>query len=321
MAILVCGGAGYIGSHTVKELINTYEVVVLDNLTTGFESLVDKRATFVKGDLGDPEVLDAIFTTHSIDAVFHFAANSLVGESVENPLKYYHNNVGATLVLLEKMVEHSVNHFIFSSTAATYGIPNTEMITEETATNPINPYGRSKLMIEQILADMARVHDFHYVVLRYFNAAGAHDSGEIGESHDPESHLIPIVLQHLLGERKQISVFGTDYETSDGTCVRDYIHVTDLARAHILSYEGMTDGKIANKTYNLGNGAGYSVNEIIETCQQISGKQATIEYAPRRAGDPAALVASSDKISEELGWTPAFDLTAIISSAWAWHSK
>ncbi|KAA0958686.1 UDP-glucose 4-epimerase GalE [Planococcus sp. ANT_H30] len=321
MAILVCGGAGYIGSHTVKELVTTYEVVVLDNLTTGFESLVDKRATFVKGDLGDPEVVDTIFKTYSIDAVFHFAANSLVGESVENPLKYYRNNVGATLVLLEKMIEYNVNRFIFSSTAATYGIPNSELITEETATNPINPYGRSKLMIEQILADMARVHDFQYVVLRYFNAAGAHHSGEIGESHDPESHLIPIVLQHLLGEREQISVFGTDYETSDGTCVRDYIHVTDLARAHILSYEGMTGGEIANQTYNLGNGAGYSVNEIIETCQQISGKQATINYAPRRAGDPAALVASSDKISKELGWQPTFDLTAIISSAWAWHSK
>lgn len=321
MAILVCGGAGYIGSHTVKELVNTYEVVVLDNLTTGFEHLVDERATFVKGDLGDRAVLDELFTTYSIDAVFHFAANSLVGESVENPLKYYRNNVNATLVLLEKMVEHGVKRFIFSSTAATYGIPDTEMITEETATNPINPYGRSKLMVEQILADIAHVHDFRYVVLRYFNAAGAHESGEIGESHDPESHLIPIVLQHLLGQRDKISVFGTDYDTADGTCVRDYIHVTDLARAHILSYEGMADGKVANETYNLGNGAGYSVNEIISSCQQISGKQANIEYAPRRAGDPATLIASSAKIKAALGWTPAYDLEAIISSAWAWHSK
>lgn len=321
MAILVCGGAGYIGSHTVKELVNTYEVVVLDNLTTGFEHLIDERATFIEGDLGDRAVLDSIFTTHNIDAVFHFAANSLVGESVENPLKYYRNNVSATLVLLDKMVEHGIKRFIFSSTAATYGMPDTEMITEETATNPINPYGRSKLMVEQILADIAKVHDFQYVVLRYFNAAGAHESGEIGESHDPESHLIPIVLQHLLGQRAKISVFGTDYDTADGTCVRDYIHVTDLARAHILSYEAMAGGKIANETYNLGNGAGYSVNEIIDTCQQISGKQATIEYAPRRAGDPATLVASSDKITEALGWQPAYDLQAIISSAWAWHSK
>ncbi|ANU22545.1 UDP-glucose 4-epimerase GalE [Planococcus donghaensis] len=321
MAILVCGGAGYIGSHTVKELVNTYDVVVLDNLTTGFEQLIDSKATFVKGDLGDPAILDEIFTTHDIDAVFHFAANSLVGESVQNPLKYYRNNVSATLVLLEKMIEHGVKRFIFSSTAATYGIPDTDMITEKTTTNPINPYGRSKLMIEQILADLAHVHDFQYVVLRYFNAAGAHESGEIGESHDPESHLIPIVLQHLLGQRDKIAVFGTDYETADGTCVRDYIHVTDLARAHILSYEGMASGKITNKTYNLGNGAGYSVKEIIETCEQISGKKATIEYAERRAGDPAALVASSQKINEELGWKPAFDLNTIISNAWAWHSK
>ncbi|EGA90038.1 UDP-glucose 4-epimerase [Planococcus donghaensis MPA1U2] len=273
MAILVCGGAGYIGSHTVKELVNTYDVVVLDNLTTGFEQLIDSKATFIKGDLGDSAILDEIFTTHKIDAVFHFAANSLVGESVQNPLKYYRNNVSATLVLLEKMIEHGVKRFIFSSTAATYGIPDTDMITEETATNPINPYGRSKLMIEQVLADLAHVHDFQYVVLRYFNAAGAHESGEIGESHDPESHLIPIVLQHLLGQRDKISVFGTDYETADGTCIRDYIHVTDLARAHILSYEGMATGKITNKTYNLGNGAGYSVKEIIETCQKISGKK------------------------------------------------
>lgn len=321
MAILVCGGAGYIGSHTVKELVNTYDVVVLDNLMTGFEKLIDQKASFVKGDLGDPTILDEIFIAHKIDAVFHFAANSLVGESVENPLKYYKNNVNATLVLLGKMIEHGVKRFIFSSTAATYGIPNTNMITEETATNPINPYGRSKLMIEQILADLANVHDFQYVVLRYFNAAGAHESGEIGESHDPESHLIPIVLQHLLGQRDKISVFGTDYDTADGTCVRDYIHVTDLARAHILSYEGMASGKIANQTYNLGNGAGYSVKEIIETCQHTSGKRATIEYAPRRAGDPAALVASSDKISSDLGWNPVYDLNAIISSAWAWHSK
>ena len=321
MAILVCGGAGYIGSHTVKELADTYEVVVLDNLTTGFEHLIDERATFIKGDLGDRAVLDEIFSAYSIDAVFHFAANSLVGESVENPLKYYHNNVSATLVLLEKMIEHGIKRFIFSSTAATYGIPDSDLITEETATKPINPYGRSKLMVEQVLADMAHVHDFQYVVLRYFNAAGAHESGEIGESHDPESHLIPIVLQHLLGQRAKISVFGTDYDTADGTCVRDYIHVTDLARAHILSYEGMANSKIANETYNLGNGAGYSVNEIIETCQQIAGRQATIEYAARRAGDPATLVASSDKIGEALGWTPAYDLHAIISSAWTWHSK
>lgn len=321
MAILVCGGAGYIGSHTVKELAGKYEVVVLDNLTTGFPFLVEADVNFINGDLGDEALLDRIFTENEIDAVFHFAANSLVGESVRDPLKYYGNNVSATLVLLNKMVEHGVEKFIFSSTAATYGIPDTEMITEETPNNPINPYGRSKLMVEHILDDLARVHNFQYVVLRYFNAAGAHASAEIGESHDPETHLIPIVLQHLLGQRDKISVFGTDYETADGTCVRDYIHVTDLANAHILSYEGMVEGTVANETFNLGNGAGYSVKEIIEVCEQVAGKKAVVEYADRRPGDPATLVASSEKIEKALGWKTQYDLEQIIGSAWRWHSK
>lgn len=321
MAILVCGGAGYIGSHTVKELIGNYEVVVLDNLSTGFPFLLDKNVTFIEGDLGDPAILDLIFTEHQIDAVFHFAANSLVGESVQNPLKYYKNNVSATITLLTKMVEHGVGKFIFSSTAATYGIPDTDMITEETATNPINPYGRSKLMIEQVLADVAHAHDLQYVVLRYFNAAGAYAEGEIGESHDPETHLVPIILQHLLGQRDKISVFGTDYETPDGTCVRDYIHVTDLADAHILAYEGLVSGNVSNEVYNLGNGAGYSVKEVIEVCEQVSGKSAIIEYADRRPGDPAILVASSAKIEKALGWKPKYQLEEIIQSAWKWHSS
>ncbi|MFC6040233.1 UDP-glucose 4-epimerase GalE [Paenisporosarcina macmurdoensis] len=321
MSILVCGGAGYIGSHTVKELIGNYEVVVLDNLSTGYPFLLDDNVTFVNGDLGDEAVLDFVFTTYKIDAVFHFAANSLVGESVEKPLIYYGNNVSATITLLKKMVEYGVGKFIFSSTAATYGIPNTEMITEETATNPINPYGRSKLMVEHILADVALVHDLQYVVLRYFNAAGAHKSGEIGESHEPESHLIPIVLQHLLGQREKISVFGTDYETADGTCVRDYIHVTDLANAHVLAYEGLVSGDISNEIYNLGNGAGYSVQEIIEVCEKVSKKSAVVEYADRRPGDPAVLVASSDKITKALGWKPKYQLQEIIESAWRWHSN
>lgn len=321
MAILVCGGAGYIGGHTVKELIGTYDVVILDNLTTGHPFLADPRAAFVEGNLGDPAVLDRVFTEHAIDAVFHFAANSLVGESVQKPLMYYQNNVAATVTLLEKMVEHGIGKFIFSSTAATYGIPDTDVITEETANNPINPYGRSKLMIEQVLADVAQAHDLKYVVLRYFNAAGAHASGEIGESHDPETHLIPIVLQHLLGQRDRISVFGTDYATPDGTCVRDYIHVTDLANAHVLAYEGLVNGTVANEVYNLGNGAGYSVNEIIKACEAVSGKSATIEYADRRPGDPAVLVASAQKIEKALGWKPQYPLTDIIQSAWNWHSK
>ncbi|MDN7226425.1 UDP-glucose 4-epimerase GalE [Planococcus sp. N064] len=321
MSILVCGGAGYIGSHTVKELIEKYEVVVLDNLSTGYSFLLDDRVNFVNGDLGDEAVLDRVFTENQIDAVFHFAANSLVGESVQNPLKYYGNNVQATITLLKKMVEHGVGKFIFSSTAATYGIPDTNLITEETATNPINPYGHSKLVIEQILASIAPVHDFQYIVLRYFNAAGAHVSGEIGESHDPETHLIPIILQHLLGQREKISVFGSDYETNDGTCVRDYIHVTDLANAHILAYEGLVDGTASNEIYNLGNGAGYSVKEVIEVCEQIAGKSAVIEYADRRAGDPAVLVASSAKIEKELGWKPQFKLDEIVDTAWKWHER
>lgn len=321
MTILVCGGAGYIGSHTVKELIGKYDVVVLDNLTTGYPFLLDEKAIFEEGDLGDGAVLDRIFTKYKIDAVFHFAANSLVGESVQNPLKYYKNNVSATLVLLEKMIEHGVGKFIFSSTAATYGIPDTDMITEGTATNPINPYGKSKLMVEDILADLSAVHDFQYIVLRYFNAAGAHIDGEIGESHDPETHLIPIVLQHLLGQRERISVFGTDYDTPDGTCIRDYIHVTDLANAHILAYEGMVSGIVANDVFNLGNGSGYSVKEIINICEKVSGKEAVIDYADRRAGDPAVLVASSAKIYGKLGWKPKYNLQEIIESAWRWHSK
>lgn len=321
MSILVCGGAGYIGSHTVKELIGKYDVVVLDNLSTGFPFLLDEKVTFVEGNLGDEGILDKIFSEHEIDAVFHFAANSLVGESVLQPLKYYQNNVGATIVLLKKMVEYGVDKFIFSSTAATYGIPEADIITEDSAANPINPYGRSKLMVEKILADTANAHDFKFIVLRYFNAAGAHASGEIGESHDPESHLIPIVMQHLLGQREKISVFGTDYETEDGTCIRDYIHVTDLANAHILAYEGLAEGSVENEIFNLGNGAGYSVNEVIERCEKVSGKKATIEYTDRRPGDPAVLVASSRKIENALGWKPQFQLEAIIESAWKWHSK
>lgn len=321
MSILVCGGAGYIGSHTVKELIEKYEVVVLDNLSTGYPFLLDDQVTFINGDLGDEAVLNKVFTEHNIDAVFHFAANSLVGESVQYPLKYYSNNVQATITLLQKMVEYGIGKFIFSSTAATYGMPDTDLITEGTANNPINPYGRSKLMIEQVLEDVAEVHDFQYIILRYFNAAGAHISGEIGESHEPETHLIPIILQHLLGQREKISVFGSDYETKDGTCIRDYIHVMDLANAHIRAYEGMVNGTVSNEIYNLGNGDGYSVKEVIEVCEQIAEKSAIIEYVDRRVGDPAVLVASSAKIEKDLGWKPQFRLKDIVGSAWNWHSK
>lgn len=320
--ILVVGGAGYIGSHTVKELVDqNYEVVVLDNLTTGHRDAVDERAIFVEGDLGDATILETVFSTYKIDAVMHFAAYSLVGESVTNPLKYYQNNVGATLTLLDNMIKFDVKKFIFSSTAATYGIPEVDIITEETVTNPINPYGQSKLMIEKILSDFHKAYGLGYVVLRYFNAAGAHATGLIGEDHTPETHLIPLVLQHLLGQRDSISVFGSDYPTPDGTCIRDYIHITDLASAHILALASLLENGDLNKTYNLGNGKGFSVNEIIETCERITERKANIIFTDRREGDPAQLIASSQKIYEELGWETKYSLEQIIETAWNWHQK
>jgi len=319
--ILVVGGAGYIGSHFVKELVKTHEVVVLDNLSTGHQWAVDARATFVQGDLGETSTVQQIFDTYNIEAVLHFAAFSLVGESVIDPMKYYENNVTATLNLLKVMKENNIDKFIFSSTAATYGMPTVDLIDEKTPTNPINPYGRSKLMVEQMLADFAKSYRMKYVVLRYFNAAGAYETAEIGESHSPETHLIPIILQHLLGQRESISVFGTDYDTPDGTCIRDYIHVTDLAKAHLLALEGLLKGAIETATYNLGNGNGYSVKEVIETSERITGKKAIVQYVERRAGDPAKLVANADKIYCELGWKAQFDITDIVKSSWNWHKK
>ncbi|MGG3465994.1 UDP-glucose 4-epimerase GalE [Neobacillus pocheonensis] len=317
--ILVVGGAGYIGSHLVKELVEKEEVVVLDNLSTGHREAVDSRAIFVKGDLGNEEDLQMIFRSYPIKAVMHFAANSLVGESVIDPLKYYQNNVASTLTLLKVMVKFNVKNFIFSSTAATYGIPNVEIIDESTVTAPINPYGHSKLMVEQVLADFSKAYGLQYVVLRYFNAAGAHESAVIGESHDPETHLIPIVLQQLLGQREKVSVFGDDYDTPDGTCIRDYIHVTDLAAAHIIALEALLSGTKSAETYNLGNGLGYSVKEVIETCEKVTGIKANVEMADRRDGDPARLVASSAKIFDELGWKAERSLEQIIGDAWRWH--
>lgn len=319
--ILVIGGAGYIGSHLVKELVETEDVVVLDNLSTGHREAVDSRAVFVKGDLGNVEDLEMVFRSYPIKAVMHFAANSLVGESVVDPLKYYQNNVASTITLLSVMMKFKVMKFIFSSTAATYGIPNVDIIDESTPTAPINPYGHSKLMVEQILADFSKAYGLQYVVLRYFNAAGAHESAVIGESHDPETHLIPIVLQQLLGQRDKISVFGSDYETPDGTCIRDYIHVTDLAQAHILALKALQSGKKSAEIYNLGNGLGYSVKEVIETCERVTGVKANVEMADRRAGDPARLVASSEKIFSELGWKAERGLEKIIADAWDWHKN
>ncbi|WP_066067320.1 UDP-glucose 4-epimerase GalE [Neobacillus soli] len=319
--ILVVGGAGYIGSHLVKELVEKEKVVVLDNLSTGHRAAVDSRAIFVEGDLGNEEDLQMIFKSYPIKAVMHFAAYSLVGESVIDPLKYYQNNVASTLTLLKIMLKNNVKNFIFSSTAATYGIPDVELIDETSATKPINPYGHSKLMVEQILADFSTSYGLQYVVLRYFNAAGAHQSAAIGESHNPETHLIPIILQQLLGQREKISVFGSDYDTEDGTCIRDYIHVTDLATAHIRALEALLTGKKEAEIYNLGNGLGYSVKEVIETCEKVTGVKANVEMADRRAGDPARLVASSKKIFEELGWKAERNLERIIADAWKWHQN
>ncbi|WP_129690862.1 UDP-glucose 4-epimerase GalE [Gottfriedia acidiceleris] len=320
--ILVVGGAGYIGSHTVKELLDKgFEVLVLDNLTTGHRFAVDPRAEFIEGNLGDADLLSEIFTEKTIDAVMHFAANSLVGESVVNPLKYYQNNVSATITLLGSMLEFGVKKFIFSSTAATYGIPDVDLITEETPTNPINPYGQSKLMIENVLSDFRSAYGMDYVVLRYFNAAGAHVTGEIGEDHTPESHLIPLILQHLLGQRESITVFGDDYPTADGSCIRDYIHITDLAGAHIVSLKKMLEQDNFTRTYNLGNGLGYSVKEVIEMCEKVTGLKANVLIGERRAGDPANLVASSHKIYDELGWKTKYKLEEIIQTAWKWHQS
>lgn len=319
--ILVVGGAGYIGSHVVKELVHSHDVVVLDNLSTGHRWAVDDKAIFVHGDLGDSQVVQQLFDSYQIEAVLHFAAFSLVGESVQDPLKYYENNVVATFNLLKLMKENSINNFIFSSTAATYGIPQAKLIDENTPANPINPYGHSKLMVEQMLQDFSKSYDIKYVILRYFNAAGADESSMIGEYHTPETHLIPLVLQHLLGQRESISVFGTDYDTPDGTCIRDYIHVTDIANAHLLVLNQLLAGKRLNAIYNLGNGNGYSVKQIIDMCETVTGKKANVQYVGRREGDPASLLANAEKIYNEFGWKAYQDLFSIINSAYKWHSN
>jgi UDP-glucose 4-epimerase len=321
MAILVVGGAGYIGSHTVVELINQgEEVIVLDNLRQGHEKAIIE-GQFYQGDITDGALLDRVFTNHSIDAVIHFAANSLVGESVENPLLYYENNVVGTHALLKKMIEHDVNKIVFSSTAATYGNPQRVPIEEEDQTQPTNPYGETKLAIERMLKWCDQAYGLKSVCLRYFNAAGAHPEGAIGEDHNPESHLIPIILQVALGQRDAIKIFGDDYDTRDGSCVRDYIHVMDLANAHWLALEKLrNDGQ--SDIYNLGNGTGFSVKEVIDVARKVTGKEIPAEVAPRREGDPAVLIASAKKIKSELGWKPQYDqLETIIETAWKWHQQ
>lgn len=321
MTVLVLGGAGYIGSHTVYELIDRGEdVVIIDNLETGHIEAVHEKARFYQGDIRDRAFLDGVFEKEHIDAVIHFAANSLVGESMTNPLKYYDNNLCGTKVLLEAMVAHGIKKIVFSSTAATYGEPESVPILETDRTEPTNAYGETKLSMEKMFKWCDRAYGLKYVSLRYFNACGAHESGRIGEAHKPETHLIPLILQVPLGQRDAISVFGDDYNTKDGTCVRDYIHVTDLAQAHILAVKYLLEGNESN-IFNLGNGVGFTVKEVIETARKATGREIKAVMDERRAGDPAQLIASSEKAKTILGWKPEHaDLTEIISSAWKWHS-
>ncbi len=322
MSILVLGGAGYIGSHTALELVKAGEdVVVADNLATGHIQAVPEGARFYQGDIHDKAFLDDLFTKEKIDAVIHFAAFSLVGESVTNPLKYYDNNLCGTKVLLDSMVEHHIDKIVFSSTAATYGEPENIPILETDRTLPTNPYGETKLAMEKMFYWTSKAHDLRYVSLRYFNACGADESGNIGEAHNPESHLIPLILQVPNGQRESISIFGTDYDTPDGTCIRDYIHVTDLAQAHILAVMYLREGNESN-IFNLGNGVGYSVREVIETARKVTGHPIPEVETPKRAGDPARLVASSEKARKILGWNPTHaSLENIIGDAWKWHKN
>ena len=322
MTILVLGGAGYIGSHTVYELIeNGEDVAIIDNLQTGHIKAVHPKARFYKGDIRNREFLDSVFAKEKIDAVIHFAAYSLVGESMEKPLKYYENNLCGTKILLDSMVANGINKIVFSSTAATYGEPESLPILETDKTEPTNPYGETKLAMEKMFKWVGRAHNINFVSLRYFNACGAHVSGEIGEDHAVETHLIPLILQVPNNKREHIYIFGDDYNTKDGTCIRDYIHVTDLAQAHILAVKYLRNGGNSD-VFNLGNGIGFSVQEVIETARKVTGHPIPAQISPRRAGDPAKLIASSNKARKILGWKPEHaKLEEIIATAWNWHKK
>ena len=321
MAILVLGGAGYIGSHTVYELIDAgRDVVVADNLLTGFRAAVHPKARFYQLDIRDRSALDELFTKEKIEGVIHFAASTQVGESMSDPHKYYDNNLHGTMVLLQAMVAHGVDKIVFSSTAATYGEPERVPILETDRTDPTNCYGETKLAMEHMMRWVSRAHGLKYVALRYFNSCGAHPSGAIGEAHNPETHLIPLILQVPNGQREKISIFGDDYATKDGTCIRDYIHVSDLAQAHILALDYLLNGG-DNNVFNLGNGVGFTVKEVIDVARAVTGHPIPATTTPRRAGDPAQLIASSKKAVEQLGWKPKYnDLNTIIASAWKWHS-
>jgi len=322
--ILVTGGAGYIGSHAVLALQKAgYDVLVLDNLVYGHRDLVDRvlRVELIVGDTNDRALLDQLFATRPIAAVMHFAAYAYVGESVTDPGKYYRNNVVGTLTLLEAMVAAGVKYFVFSSTCATYGVPKWIPLTEDHPQEPINPYGASKLMVERVLADFDRAHDLKSVCFRYFNAAGADPTGLLGEDHNPETHLIPLVLDTALGRQEAISILGTDYSTPDGTCIRDYIHVTDLAQAHILGLEYLLQGG-ESQQLNLGNGQGFSVKEVIDSARHVTGLEIKAVERDRRLGDPPVLVGSSDRARQLLGWQPQYpNLPEIIAHAWQWHQK
>lgn len=321
MAVLVTGGAGYIGSHTVAELLEkNEEVIIVDNLEKGHKDAV-LGGKLIVGDLRDREFIKNVFYQNDIEAVIHFAAYIEVGESVSDPLKYYNNNVAVTLNLLAAMKEAKVNKIVFSSTAATYGEPENIPILETDRTMPTNPYGETKLSVEKALKWSDVAYGIKHVILRYFNASGAHISGKIGEDHNPESHLIPLIIQAAMGKRDSIKIFGNDYNTPDGTCVRDYIHVSDLAQAHYLALQKLRKGEDSD-IYNLGNGKGFSVKEVADVVRKVTGKNIIAEDAPRRPGDPAILVASSEKIKKELNWQPKMnDLETIVSTAWEWHSK
>lgn len=320
MSVLVLGGAGYIGSHTVYELIDAgRDVVIVDNLLTGFKAAVHPKAKFYEADIRDRKAMDEIFEKENIEGVIHFAACSQVGESMSQPLKYYDNNLYGTMVLLQSMVAHGVYKIVFSSTAATYGEPERVPILESDRTEPTNCYGETKLSMEKMMKWVSHAHGLRFVALRYFNACGAHRSGKIGEAHNPETHLIPLILQVPNGQREKIMVFGDDYATPDGTCIRDYIHVTDLAQAHILALDYLLKGG-ENNVFNLGNGVGFSVREVVDCARKVTGHPIPEEMAPRRAGDPAQLIASSEKAMKVLGWKPQYnDLETIIATAWEWH--
>lgn len=320
MKVLVLGGAGYIGSHAVARLIESgFEVVVVDNLLTGHKEAVHQDATFYEGDIRDKPFLESVFEKEKISGVFHFAASSLVGESVENPLKYFNNNVYGMQVLLEVMKDNNVDKIIFSSTAATYGEPEVVPIDETAKTNPENPYGESKLMMEKMMKWCDNAYGMKYVALRYFNVVGAHPNNQIGEDHRPETHLLPIIIQKALGQREKLVVFGDDYPTKDGTCIRDYVHVLDLIDAHILAFDYLVEGK-ESTVFNLGSSEGFSVLELIKAVEKVSGEPIEYIVESRRAGDPAVLVASNKKAKEILGWDPKYkQVESIIETAWTWH--